>query len=145
MSNPDVRYVHVHGHQITHGLDFSNWFQAHKLGRHAKKNVHQGGFTIRVERNSIISGPRMTVSICSFDDRYVKSLGRMAADAHAERSFHASDTIVVPAAHGETKWLVNFAVRECLQLWLKLGFSLDRFSVGVLAARGKDAQTQTSG
>jgi len=144
MDNPDVRYVHVFGYQIAHGMDFSKWFQARKLGRYAKRHLHHGGFTIRVERNSNISGPRMTVAICSFDDRFNKKLGRATADAHSERHFFAGDTVVVPPAHGETGWLRNLAIRDCLQLWIKLGFCIENFSVGVLPVRGADAQIQTS-
>jgi hypothetical protein len=141
MTEQSVRYVHVHGHGLKGPLTFSSWSKSKKLYKRVKKDIHKGGFTIRVESGHS-SYPRMVVALCSFDDRFEKSLGREAADATAVRPFHASDTVIVPSAQGDTKLLRAFAVQECLRLWVNLGWDLDLFSVGVLGAKEKDLKTQ---
>jgi hypothetical protein len=138
MSNK-VRYVHVHGPALTGPLTFSCWSQAATLREKAKKNIHNGGFTIRVSHEN---SPLMAIAICSFSDRFEKALGRKAADSIVDRSRYAGDTVLVPSVQGHTALLRAYALRKALQLWINLGWDLDSFSIGVIGSKVKGDRVQ---
>ena len=132
-----LTYRHSHGRNLYGPLTFSPHPNARRVCKLLKEGKYQrGGFTIRVDHDV----KSMVIGLCSWEDIYVRELGRNNTEAKAVASYPAPYSVMVPRAQGDTRKLLNVAVVDALQMWQQLGWPLAGFSINVYVGASREPE-----